>query len=108
MQRSITIAELQALMGREVALTLCDVRRTEARAEDPVAIEGAAWFDPESVDAWGDTLDPGVEIVVYCVHGHAVSQSVADALRAKGLRARFVEGGLEAWKQAGGATEPRA
>jgi Fe-Mn family superoxide dismutase len=38
---------------------------------------------------------------VYCVHGHEVSQSVALALRAHGLDARFVAGGIEACRAAG-------
>jgi rhodanese-related sulfurtransferase len=29
---------------------------------------------------------------------------VVDQLQAKGVKARFIEGGLEAWKQAGGET----
>jgi rhodanese-related sulfurtransferase len=43
------------------------------------------------------------EIILYCVRGGAVSNSVVDALQAKGLQARFIEGGIEGWKAAGGA-----
>ena len=34
---------------------------------------------------------------MYCVHGHEVSQNAA-----KALGARFLEGGIEAWREAGG------
>jgi hypothetical protein len=34
---------------------------------------------------------------VYCVHGHEVSQNAAQE-----LGARFLEGGIEAWREAGG------
>jgi rhodanese-related sulfurtransferase len=33
-----------------------------------------------------------------------VSNSVLDHLLGQGLKARFIEGGIEAWKAAGGAT----
>jgi rhodanese-related sulfurtransferase len=38
------------------------------------------------------------------VRGGSVSNAVVDALQAKGLKARFIEGGLEAWKATGGTT----
>jgi Fe-Mn family superoxide dismutase len=40
-------------------------------------------------------------VVVYCVHGHEVSRSTAMQLRAAGLRARFLRGGIEGWQAAG-------
>ena len=47
-------------------------------------------------------LDLLQDIVLYCVRGGGVSNSVVDALQAKGLKARFIEGGIEGWKAAGG------
>jgi thiosulfate sulfurtransferase len=41
-------------------------------------------------------------VVVYCVYGHEVSQGIADHLRAHGFAAARLEGGIEAWKAAGG------
>jgi hypothetical protein len=38
---------------------------------------------------------------VYCVHGHEVSQGVARALRTQGRAARFLVGGIEAWRMQG-------
>jgi len=32
---------------------------------------------------------------------------VVDQLKVKGVKARFIEGGIEAWKQAGGETVPK-
>jgi len=40
--------------------------------------------------------------VVYCVRGGEVSNSVVDRLHAAGVKARFIEGGIEAYKAAGG------
>jgi len=41
-------------------------------------------------------------VVIYCVRGGSVSNAVVDRLQAAGVKARFVEGGLEAYKAAGG------
>jgi rhodanese-related sulfurtransferase len=42
------------------------------------------------------------DVVIYCVRGGSVSNSVVDSLQAAGIKARFIEGGIEAWKAAGG------
>jgi rhodanese-related sulfurtransferase len=41
------------------------------------------------------------------VRGGSVSNSVVDQLQAKGVKARFIEGGFEAWKSSGGETIPK-
>jgi len=56
----------------------------------------------EQLAEWADTLPRDQDIVLYCVRGGAVSNSVVDALQTKGLKARFIEGGIEGWKAAGG------
>lgn len=40
-------------------------------------------------------------VVVYCVHGHEVSQGVCATLRAIGVDAAYLEGGVEGWRLAG-------
>jgi len=74
-----------------------DVRREERWRESPYLIQGALRRDPEKVDSWKATLPKAASVVVYCVHGHEVSQSVA-----KALGARYLEGGIERWKEDGG------
>lgn len=102
MDRTLTPTELQSLLTAETSITLLDVRRDAARNEDPVAIPGAVWREPEKLDQWITDLDTNSEIVLYCVHGESISNAVVDALRARGLTARFVEGGLDAWRATGG------
>ena len=46
-------------------------------------------------------------MVIYSVRGGAVSNDVMDRLQAAGVKARFIEGGLEAWKAAGGKVVPK-
>ncbi len=54
-----------------------------------------------SVDRWASELPADRDVVVYCVYGHEVSRAAALRLRAAGLRARFLRGGIEGWRTAG-------
>ena len=81
---------------------ILDVRRADDRAASSEQLAGAAWKDPTMLAEWADSLPRDRDIVLYCVRGGGVSNSVVDALQAKGLKARFIEGGLEGWKTAGG------
>ena len=101
----ISPSELKVSLGAHPPPTLIDVRRPEAFARDPVMIAQAERREPDAVDAWSRELEPWREVVVYCVHGHEVSQNAAAALAERGLTARFLEGGLEGWRAAGGATQ---
>lgn len=85
-----------------------DVRRAHVFAAAPSQIAGAERRDPSAVDDWSGELDRERAIVAYCVHGHAVSQGVADALSAAGLTARYLEGGIAAWIAAGGAVDRKS
>jgi len=38
---------------------------------------------------------------VYCVYGHEVGRVTAMRLRALGVSARFLEGGIDGWQAAG-------
>ena len=49
------------------------------------------------VEEWKKTLPRAASVVVYCVHGHEVSQNAA-----KALGARYLEGGIEGWRENGG------
>ena len=41
------------------------------------------------------------EVVVYCVYGHEVGRATALRLRAAGLKARYLRGGIDGWQAAG-------
>jgi rhodanese-related sulfurtransferase len=98
MDASITAAELrQSLRGSTPPLVI-DVRRNARFLESPYLIKGALRRDPEKVAEWKHAL-PQADIVVYCVHGHEVSQNAAQA-----LGARYLAGGIEHWREDGGET----
>ena len=86
---------------------LIDVRRRPVFEAAPHRIRGARWFDPEQVAQLGAALTPERPVAVYCVHGHAISRSVAARLAAAGFDAHVVRGGIEAWSEAGLPLEAR-
>jgi rhodanese-related sulfurtransferase len=94
----------QSLRSPQPPLVI-DVRRRERFFEAKDLIAGALRRDPEKLDQWKGTLPEAAELVVYCVHGHEVSQNAARA-----LGGRYLEGGIEAWREAGGELDakPRA
>jgi rhodanese-related sulfurtransferase len=97
MDASISAATLRkSILGNEPPLVI-DVRRNERFKESPYVVKGALRRDPERVQEWKKTLPRAASVVVYCVHGHEVSQNVA-----KALGARYLEGGIEAWRENGG------
>jgi len=105
MQRTISPEALSERIEADGhAITVIDVRKANDYAEDPVVIPGAQRRLPETVDDWLKGIASEREVIVYCVHGHAVSSGVLDRLLAAGRRARMIEGGIEAWKAIGGAT----
>jgi rhodanese-related sulfurtransferase len=79
-----------------------DVRREADYAASNETIPGAMWKNPDKIDAWIGALPLTQDVVIYCVRGGAVSNSVVDRLQAAGVKARFIEGGIDAWKAAGG------
>ena len=77
-----------------------DVRRAGAYDAARSVVAGAVWRDPERVHEWASALPKSQPVVVYCVWGHEVGQSTAAILRAQGIDARFLAGGIDAWKTA--------
>jgi Fe-Mn family superoxide dismutase len=71
-------------------------------------IPWASWRDPAAVDAWARDVPRDKEIVVYCVSSHEVGRATALRLRAQGLEARFLRGGIDGWQAAGRSGEPKA
>ena len=101
---SIAVPSLRSLLGTPRAPLVVDVRKPPAFDADPLVIASAIRRGHDTVAHWAATLPAGREVVAYCVHGHEVSQGVARALAGRGVRARYLEGGIEGWKTAGAPT----
>ena len=103
MTSTISFSELQsAILGRQPPLVI-DVRKQPAFKAATDMIAGALRREPDGVGSWEKELPSASTVVVYCVHGHDVSQGVAKALTGYGIKARYLEGGIEeGWKARSG------
>lgn len=104
MSRTLSPQELRATLVNRKDVVLLDVRRQSDYDADGQKIPDAVWRNPDEIGQWSATLPKGKEFVVYCVRGGSVSNTVVDHLLGKQLKARYIEGGIEAWKVSGGLT----
>jgi rhodanese-related sulfurtransferase len=102
MDASISAAELRKSLSSSAPPLVIDVRRNERFQESTYLIKGALRRDPATVDQWKASLPRGTRVVVYCVHGHEVSQNAA-----KALGASYLEGGIEHWREESGELAPK-
>jgi Fe-Mn family superoxide dismutase len=80
---------------------LLDVRRAGVFEQAATMIPGADRRDPATVAQWAAELPSDRPVVVYCVYGHEVGRATALRLRAAGLNARYLRGGIDGWQSAG-------
>ncbi|MBI3042168.1 MAG: chromate resistance protein [Betaproteobacteria bacterium] len=99
---AVSAASLRQSLASAQPPFVIDVRKNECFRESPDLMRRALRRDPERVAEWAKTLPVAASVVVYCMHGHEVSQAAA-----KALRARYLEGGLEAWRQSGGELDAK-
>jgi len=103
--QSISVPELALWRSAKFPHTLIDVRRKLKRKEDGVAIANGQWLDPALWLEWKDTVPATHPVIIYCAHGHELSQGLAATLRAMGIDARYLLGGIEAWRATGQSVE---
>jgi thiosulfate sulfurtransferase len=105
----LSVTELALWQRADFPHTLIDTRRAAKRRAEGDEIADGRWLDPAAWLDWKDgLLDHGKPVVIYCAHGHEISQGLTAALRAMGIDARHLEGGIEAWRAARLAVQPIA
>ena len=77
-----------------------DVRRKPAFEEAACYLPSAIWRDHGTVGDWASPCGSR-QVLVYCTHGHNVSQLAVAELRERGIDASMLEGGIEAWRAQG-------
>ena len=97
----ITVAQLQRLIGLPDAPLVVDVRIDEHFAEDPRLLPGSQRRDYRALRDWAPRY-AGRRVVVSCQWGLKLSQGAVALLRNEGVEAESLEGGFEAWRNAGG------
>jgi Fe-Mn family superoxide dismutase len=104
---SLSVEELAANLAKGDPVQVLDARPRHHISRTVDVMDGAVWRDPDRVDTWVGELSPDRPVAVYCAYGFHVGCNVTRALRARGLDARYVRGGLSAWYAAGGARAMR-
>lgn len=103
---AISLSQLSRLIGTPGSPVIIDVCSDTDFKADPRLIPGSLRL---SVDR--ALLDPAVrgsKIVTVCCDGRALSQGAAALLRAQGISAENLEGGKQAWRDAGEPLVPLA
>ena len=96
----VTLQQLARRIGLPDAPLVVDVRTEEDAAADPRFIPGAIRHSHTNVAAWAQDC-AGRDVAVVCQRGLKLSQGVAAWLRHAGANAESLEGGFEAWRDAG-------
>ncbi len=97
----ITPAVLAAQLLGDSAPLIIDVRKNEAFHQSAFTLPRVLRREPADVGVWANDLPKAHAVLVYCVHGHEVSQQVAQILRHNGIAAKFLQKGIEGWHTAG-------
>lgn len=101
----ISPAQLARLIGTPDAPAVIDVRLPEDRAADPHGLPGAIWAPHREVEGLAPGLQ-GRRAVVVCQRGRKLSEGAAALLRLAGISVEVLDGGSEAWREAGLARLP--
>jgi rhodanese-related sulfurtransferase len=100
---TISAEELGFLVGTRACPPIVDVRREEVFRQADTLIASAVWRDHRLAADWASEFASEAP-VVYCAHGHNVSELAATLLRQKGVAARILAGGIAAYVEAGAPT----
>lgn len=104
---SIAVEDLRDMIERGDRVAVVDVRLADdfeaARDMLPTAIYTA----PERVAEAAAKMPRDRPVAVYCVYGFWVSQDAVAELRAEGVDARVLSGGIAAWRAMGGRSAPK-
>ena len=98
----ISSEELNSLIGTPRCPVIIDVRRKPVFDAAGARIAGSLWFDVSAIEAAAPFTRENTGAVVYCAHGHNVSELAAARLRAIGESVLILEGGIDAFEAAGG------
>ena len=106
--RVITHADMKKTLANADGAVILDLRRNSDYDKDTLTMPTARRFDPDKIAEWSGALPKDKEILLFCAHGRSISNASVDYLTKNGYKARLIAGGFDSWKDAGGATAPKA
>lgn len=107
-ETSPTIDTLAArrLLDSDPTIAVIDARLADDAASVPVRLQGARRAPPDRIEAVAAGLARNSKAIVYCAWGFEIGGDCAARLRAHGIDAVAIAGGLGAWRADGLPTEP--
>jgi rhodanese-related sulfurtransferase len=96
----ITVPQFSRLIGLPDAPAVVDVRIDDDYRADPRLVPGSLRRDYRAIAGWAPDYR-AKSVVIVCQRGQKLSEGAAAWLRHEGIDAQTLEGGFEAWKQAG-------
>lgn len=80
---------------------ILDVRSQIDYEDSEYTLPNSEWKNPLLIDQWVNTIPRDKKVVVYCVHGRSVSESVTKHLLSEGFDVSFIENGIEGIRELG-------
>jgi Fe-Mn family superoxide dismutase len=102
----MTVEDLRDMFERGDKVAILDVRLAEDLEVARDALPTARHIDLNRIAEAAADMPRDIPVAVYCVYGFWVSRDAVTALRACGVDARVVSGGIAAWHAMGGKTVP--
>ena len=96
MPRYVSPGSLAEHIGTRTCPHVVDVRREGDFLSAETRIPASRWRDHMETAEWAAEVADRRPVVVYCTHGHNVSEIAAAGLAAQGLDVSILEGGIEA------------
>ena len=104
---ALAVEDLRDMLEGGSRVAVLDVRMADDFEAARDLLPTATHVDPGQITDAVGSLPRDVPVAVYCVYGFWVSQDAVSELRARGIDARVVSGGIAAWHAMGGKTVPR-
>ncbi|MGF9693264.1 sulfurtransferase/chromate resistance protein [Rhizobium sp. 0TCS1.26] len=105
---SISPDKTARILGSPRSPAILDVRFAADVAAFPFVVPGSVIRDYATVGEWAPSYRDAQSVIVVCKRGKKLSEGVAAHLRCLGIEAEVLEGGTEAWQQAGLPLVPMA
>lgn len=106
-ERVISHADLRKVLAQPDSAVILDLRRSSDYDKDTVSVPNARRLHPDKIAEWSGALPKDKEILLFCAHGRSISNASVDYLTKNGYKARLIAGGMDGWRDAGGATAPK-
>lgn len=103
---TVTTPHARKMLEADPDLIVIDARLEADATTVPVRLRGARRAPPDRIDEIAASLPPGAKALVYCAWGFEIGGDAAAKLRARGIDAVAVAGGIGAWRADGLPTEP--